>query len=119
MARAELSTRWQEHAICKGMLDLFYSENYEDQDRAKGICNRCEVWKPCLAYATLNREKEGVWGGTTYEERNRMIIMSSALLIDLDARQMEILQGVTARPVEVVKPLFEFKVQLFDFRIAI
>jgi len=40
--------------------------------RAVAVCGRCSVQRECLHYAmTLNLE--GVWGGTTLEERRRLL----------------------------------------------
>jgi WhiB family transcriptional regulator, redox-sensing transcriptional regulator len=40
--------------------------------RAVAVCGQCSVQRECLRYAiTLNLE--GVWGGTTLEERRRLI----------------------------------------------
>src|ERR1700753_334174 len=35
---------------------------------AKAVCGRCEVRRPCLAYA-LRTMPDGIWGKTTREER--------------------------------------------------
>jgi WhiB family transcriptional regulator, redox-sensing transcriptional regulator len=35
---------------------------------AKAVCGRCAVRAPCLAYA-LETRPDGIWGGTTTEER--------------------------------------------------
>ena len=39
---------------------------------AKEICGRCPVKLDCLAWALENNEREGVWGGTTPKERQRL-----------------------------------------------
>lgn len=36
---------------------------------AKEVCARCQVRAECLAYALATRQKYGVWGGTTEDER--------------------------------------------------
>ena len=40
-------------------------------DEAKAVCLRCPRLDPCLAYA-LRNNVEGVWGATSYKERQRM-----------------------------------------------
>ncbi len=40
-------------------------------DQAKGVCTGCPSIEPCFQYA-LQHNVVGVWGGTTYAERNRM-----------------------------------------------
>jgi WhiB family redox-sensing transcriptional regulator len=63
--------KWQEHARCRGMLDLFFNEGSSISIRkAKEICALCPVRKPCLQFA-LDNEEYGVWAGTTTVERGR------------------------------------------------
>jgi len=46
-----------------------YPTTASGQARAKAICTSCELAAPCLAQALQNRERDGVWGGTTEDER--------------------------------------------------
>ena len=39
---------------------------------AKNICEKCPVKKECLEYALVNGFKEGIWGGLSPTERNRL-----------------------------------------------
>ena len=39
---------------------------------AKRICARCEVRDECLDYAMEHRIDDGVWGGTSAVERERL-----------------------------------------------
>jgi len=39
---------------------------------AKNICEKCPVKKECLEYALVNGFKEGIWGGLSPTERNRV-----------------------------------------------
>lgn len=41
----------------------------DDVNRAKAICAVCPVRAQCLAYALVNWEKVGIWGGETENER--------------------------------------------------
>ena len=45
------------------MLDLFFSEQIDDINRAKAFCLGCEVRDRCLDAALDNQEPWGVWGG--------------------------------------------------------
>jgi WhiB family transcriptional regulator, redox-sensing transcriptional regulator len=38
---------------------------------AKAVCQACAVRAPCLSYALQTRQ-DGIWGGTTQEERHAM-----------------------------------------------
>jgi WhiB family redox-sensing transcriptional regulator len=40
--------------------------------QAKAICDRCDVQRACLSYALEAGPVEGIWGGTTEEERWRL-----------------------------------------------
>lgn len=57
---------------------------------AKEVCGRCPVSDACLEYAVANKERVGVWGGTTGDER-RVLIRSrhgakEASITDLSSR---------------------------------
>jgi WhiB family redox-sensing transcriptional regulator len=39
---------------------------------AKAVCGRCRVQRKCLRFALETRQDQGVWGGTTEEERKLM-----------------------------------------------
>ena len=63
---------WMRDANCAGLpQDVFFSEDSEDLDSAKIICSRCTVQAQCLAYAFETDEsmREGIYGGTTGQER--------------------------------------------------
>ena len=38
-------------------------------NEAKEVCQRCSVRAACLSFG-LQTKQDGIWGGTTYEERN-------------------------------------------------
>lgn len=59
-------------ARCKGLLDLFFSEDPTDIATAKSICAQCELCNVCLSTALENGEAWGVWGGTDYRERTAL-----------------------------------------------
>jgi WhiB family transcriptional regulator, redox-sensing transcriptional regulator len=40
--------------------------------RAKAICARCEIQQACFEYALAAGPIQGIWGGTTEEERRRL-----------------------------------------------
>lgn len=64
---------WRAYANCKGLgPDLFYPET-DITDAAKEICRACVVREECLEYALANREKFGVWGGMTKNERQALL----------------------------------------------
>jgi WhiB family redox-sensing transcriptional regulator len=43
----------------------------EQAERATRICGGCQVLRPCLEFALKHAEVDGIWGGTTREERLR------------------------------------------------
>jgi WhiB family redox-sensing transcriptional regulator len=44
-----------------------------DTSRALRICDGCPVKRQCLEFAMQTNEAEGIWGGTTPEERVRVL----------------------------------------------
>jgi len=39
---------------------------------AKEICARCRVQRECLMFALVTRQRHGVWGGMSEEERYQL-----------------------------------------------
>ena len=39
---------------------------------ARAVCRRCAVQAQCLSYAVATRQPDGIWGGTTTEERDAL-----------------------------------------------
>lgn len=72
---------WQERAACRGMKSsVFFSppgergrERKEREERARRICGRCEVAEACAAMALDHKERFGVWGGLSAEERRAIL----------------------------------------------
>ena len=57
---------------CTGAdVNLFFSDNIGDINKAREICISCPLMAACLDYATF-AEEFGVWGGTTAGERKRL-----------------------------------------------
>jgi len=78
---------WQQRAACRGPQSRFFHPpaNYEykadklDRHRqAKAICASCPVIQDCLLFALQNKEKRGIWGGATEDERQAMLIRDRA-----------------------------------------
>lgn len=58
--------------------DLFFpisvrGAGVQQADRAVRICAGCQVRGQCLEFAMRTGETEGIWGGTTPEERVRAL----------------------------------------------
>jgi WhiB family redox-sensing transcriptional regulator len=51
---------------------MFYPERGTTCADLKAICAECPVTAECLAYALVNREKYGTWGGKSERQRRRM-----------------------------------------------
>lgn len=71
-----MSATWRKRAACRGIdVDIFYPDTEDDVDavEAKAICAECPVRQACLEHALANREREGIWGGTTERERRRIV----------------------------------------------
>lgn len=58
---------------CRGMdPDVFFPDRGESLAPAKQVCAECIVRDECLEFALDNRERFGVWGGTSERERRRL-----------------------------------------------
>lgn len=65
---------WVHVAACRGLdPTIFYPATDEEAEEAKGICAVCPVQGDCLEHAIGHREHNGVWGGATERERQRII----------------------------------------------
>ncbi|MFR9794027.1 WhiB family transcriptional regulator [Streptomyces sp. MB22_4] len=72
---------WQERAACRGMSStVFFSPSGEKgrdrkrrEERARRICDRCEVIEACAAMALDYKERYGVWGGMSAGERQDIL----------------------------------------------
>lgn len=85
MYHHENEEHWSDHAICRGAdPDLFFPIGYsaqvlkEQEDAAKEICANCPVKAECLSWALQVGEPDGIWGGTTPEERRYLRRTSDA-----------------------------------------
>lgn len=70
---------WQESGACASTdPDLYVPPdgvglgNY-DSRKAKKVCAKCPVKTACEAYALETREKYGVWGDTSADERHKIL----------------------------------------------
>ena len=69
-----MDVAWAESAACRGLDPMiFYPATDEDAEVAKAICAACPVREDCLEHAIDEREHNGVWGGATERERQRII----------------------------------------------
>ena len=69
-----MNLSWRQRAACRGVdPSVFYPVEDEAAESAKVICGQCPVRQPCLEYALVTRERDGVWGGATERERRRII----------------------------------------------
>jgi WhiB family transcriptional regulator, redox-sensing transcriptional regulator len=63
---------WRARGVCtQADPEAWFPGQGDPVQPAKRICDRCEVKDPCLAWA-LEHHEDGVWGGTTARERERM-----------------------------------------------
>lgn len=65
-------------AVCRDDPDQFYSDGHvpvrEGADshyatKAKAMCNQCVLRDPCVTYALVANEDDGVWGGYSPADR--------------------------------------------------
>ncbi|WP_405014645.1 WhiB family transcriptional regulator [Kitasatospora sp. NBC_01539] len=71
---------WQLHAACRTLdSSLFFHPSgergraHDGRERAaKQVCAGCPVREACLAHALHVKERYGVWGGLTEDERQEL-----------------------------------------------
>jgi WhiB family transcriptional regulator, redox-sensing transcriptional regulator len=64
---------WRASAACADAPELFFSEDAQDEAKAKAACGTCPVRAECLAFALRNGIEFGVWGGAAEDERRTII----------------------------------------------
>ena len=71
-------TSWRERAACRGVSrEVFITagdaddDPYFPSDEALSYCDRCPVRPECLSFA-IERDVDGVWGGTTAYQRRQL-----------------------------------------------
>lgn len=98
----ENSTAWMNEVPCRGMGSgpTFFPDRGESCEPARAICAACHCQARCLLYAIENREKFGVWGGTSERERRRLRRDLAALTSVRIAAEIEARGAGT--PVELV-----------------
>lgn len=63
---------WMKLRACgPSSAELFFGFSDEAVAAAKAICATCPVRERCLDYAIDIKERHGVWGGMTYDERRK------------------------------------------------
>ena len=73
----EYASNWRAASACLNAdPDLFFpvavgNAVSKQVSRALRLCQECTVRQHCLDFAMQSGEKEGIWGGTTPEERIR------------------------------------------------
>ena len=69
---------WRADAACRdGDSEIFFPVGDSDAalevvEQAKAVCQTCPVREACLQYALETRQVDGIWGGTTEDERRRL-----------------------------------------------
>src|ERR1700722_18546672 len=75
----EYAPEWRASGACLAAdPDLFFpvavgGAATKETSRALLICDSCAVKRQCLEFAMRNGEASGIWGGTTPEERIRVL----------------------------------------------
>ena len=75
--------RWQLQAACRDTVGqqhvkAFFPERYGSGLAGKQMCARCPVVDDCLAMALADDTLDGIWGGTSAPERDRLRARKSA-----------------------------------------
>jgi hypothetical protein len=70
-----LSPGWMRDGACRdsgrvGLSDFFVERGGGSYEKARRVCRGCPVRLECAGYALEDWSLLGMWGGTTYQERN-------------------------------------------------
>jgi WhiB family redox-sensing transcriptional regulator len=74
---SEYRTEWRAAGACLSAdPDLFFpvatgAAAHKEAARAQRVCAGCQVRQECLDFAMRHGETDGIWGGTTPDERLR------------------------------------------------
>lgn len=61
---------WREQALCAQVdPDLWFPEKGSQTHASKKVCAACPVAAQCLEWAVTHKQREGVWGGKSDQER--------------------------------------------------
>lgn len=64
---------WRERAACRDLdTAVFFPDADDDPAPAQAVCATCPVREPCLEFALVTRQEDGIWGGLTENERRRV-----------------------------------------------
>lgn len=64
---------WDHRAACRGAdTAMWFPDPKEPAEAAKAVCAGCPVRDECLDYALASRQRFGVWGGMSEQERRRL-----------------------------------------------
>ncbi len=89
---------WVSRSACRGLdPTIFYPATDEEADDAKAVCGQCPVQEECLEHAIGHREHNGVWGGATERERQRIIRRRRRLRAMSAASDNSVVSGAAAR----------------------
>jgi WhiB family redox-sensing transcriptional regulator len=70
---------WRSAAACRSAdPELFFpisdsGKSLEQVAEAKAVCAGCPVRRECLAFAVATQQVDGIWGGTTADERSAVV----------------------------------------------
>lgn len=66
-----MDTKWMNRAECGKHDPEIFTGRSPVRANWQPICRSCPVVDTCLQFALINKER-GIWGGTTYDERERL-----------------------------------------------
>lgn len=88
---------WRDEAACLGAdPELFFPITVTGPmheatlTAARGICQSCEVISACLNFALAEGIDDGIWAGTTPDERRRMPATRRSMLLERYREEMSV-----------------------------
>jgi WhiB family redox-sensing transcriptional regulator len=69
-----LDIDWMSSGQCRGLpAETMFPADGAGVAAAKKVCAQCLMREPCLEYALTHRIQQGVWGGASVRERQRLL----------------------------------------------
>lgn len=90
-AHLEKFHNWRDRGRCVDQGDVFFAPDMirslpgrANERSPKAICRGCPVAWPCLKWALDRDERDGIYGGLTYSERQKLAANPAAMAIVME-----------------------------------
>ncbi len=77
MDTTNLTETWMRNGACVGVGVDFFNLAGNNKARLQAICASCQETEACLEFALFEFQSEGMWAGTTPDQRKEMLRVST------------------------------------------